>query len=50
MMHKHKIICTTRANKVLDNWSYSSKLKVKKNGIDKVIIRIYNLPRKKLKI
>jgi hypothetical protein len=49
-MHKYKIICTTRANKVLNDWSHNTKLEVEKNSIDKVIIYIYSLLREKLKI
>jgi hypothetical protein len=39
IMHKYKIICTTRANKALNNWYHNTKLEVKKNSMNKVIIR-----------
>ena len=50
LTHKYKIICTTRANKALNDWSHSTKLKVKKNGIEKVIIYIHSLSRENFKI
>jgi hypothetical protein len=49
-MHKYKIIYTTSANKVLNDWSYNTKLEVKKNSMDKVIIHIHSLLREKFKI
>jgi hypothetical protein len=49
-IHKYKIICTTRANKALNDWSHNTKLEVEKNSMDKVIIHIHSLLREKLKI